>query len=378
MIKRCTGLPVVIEHPPSGQLDGTSFAERVVGVVTLPYPRNGELWGVAKIYDDAANAVLESGDCSTSPSMTFAPGDGGQVLDLGDGKRLNIEGTPARVDHLALVPDAGGVWDRGQPGRGVRADSSKSNLGGNRVSDDMMADAAPPDAVMTALNKLTDCLTGMAAKQDAMSGRLDKMASRMDAMEAAAQPAQGDMPAAARQVAADGASQANPNGTGPEATRYEEDRRRGAAIARLAEESLEKEREATRQRVEAQVRADQACVAFGERAPLPMQGETPLAYRKRLLRPYRRYSPDYEKIDVDAVNDAAMFAVIEQRVFADAIKAAENCEHLADDGPHPVERSWDGHKIVEWRGRRTFIAGMKPPLRRAKLLPVRHTYNEPG
>jgi hypothetical protein len=346
MTRRCTGLPITLGHPPGGVLNSNEFAYRSVGVTVYCYVHNGALWCVGRILDSDTNAALREGLLSTSPSAVFRPTDIASAIDLGGGQKLIAEGNPAAIDHLALV-DAG-TWDRGHQ-RGVRAD----NIEGETMTDQT---DTPPDPAADVLQKILSCLTDTSGRLDAMGSRLDAVCAKVDSMQSAKAEGERDPgmpPDAPRMVAADS--------------------------AKPATKTLEQERAENQERVQAQVRADQACVAFGERAPPPMQGETPLAYRKRLLRPYRKYSPDYKEIDVDTVNDAAMFAVIEQRVYADAIKAAENCEHLADDGPHPVIRTDEtGRRIIEWRGRHTFIHALKPPLMRAQFRHPRFRDDQAG
>jgi hypothetical protein len=74
---------------------------------------------------------------------------------------------------------------------------------------------------------------------------------------------------------------------------------------------------------QAQARADSVMALFNDRAPPPNVGETPLSYRRRLLRPLLKHS---RHLAADARLDAfdsAGLGVIEDRVFADARAAAD-------------------------------------------------------
>jgi uncharacterized protein DUF2213 len=71
MIDRCAGLPVIWEHPPKSMLNSEEFANRVVGGVMFAYPKNDELWGIARIYDEEAIEMMDASQQSTSPAVVF-------------------------------------------------------------------------------------------------------------------------------------------------------------------------------------------------------------------------------------------------------------------------------------------------------------------
>ena len=57
-VERCNGLAVIFEHPEKAGLNPEEYRERSIGSVVLPYIKNDEVWGVAKIFDaDAALAM---------------------------------------------------------------------------------------------------------------------------------------------------------------------------------------------------------------------------------------------------------------------------------------------------------------------------------
>jgi len=113
MVRRVSGVPVIIKHPPSGVVDGEELRERAIGVCLLGYVRDGELWTVARIIDADAAELLRGGEADTSPSVLFAGPQ--RHVQVGKKCRLLIEDDVALLDHLAVV--SRGVWTRtGEPG----------------------------------------------------------------------------------------------------------------------------------------------------------------------------------------------------------------------------------------------------------------------
>ncbi len=119
-LERCNGLPVIMDHPKGGNLDSKEFANRAVGTIVLPYLDEAakEVWGVAKIYDEAAKQLIADGKLSTSPAVVFIK-DPGYEKKLKDGKHILVEGEPELLDHLALCHL--GVWDKDGPPKGVES-----------------------------------------------------------------------------------------------------------------------------------------------------------------------------------------------------------------------------------------------------------------
>jgi 8-oxo-dGTP pyrophosphatase MutT (NUDIX family) len=121
-LARCNGLPVVWMHPKkSATLTSEEYGKRVVGSIFLPYIRNDEVWGIAKIHDDEAAEDMQAGQLSTSPAVVFRKSDSTSFKNE-DGSTLLIEGKPILLDHVAICPL--GVWDKGDEPTGVaRGDS---------------------------------------------------------------------------------------------------------------------------------------------------------------------------------------------------------------------------------------------------------------
>lgn len=116
-LSRCNGLPVVVEHPETSAMTSDEFNRRMVGSIILPYIKDDEVWGIARIMDDRAIALLCEEQVSTSPGVTFDFRSENIEAVGPDGKKILIEGDPSLIDHLALC--WAGVWDKGGPPTGV-------------------------------------------------------------------------------------------------------------------------------------------------------------------------------------------------------------------------------------------------------------------
>lgn len=100
----------------------------------------------------------------------------------------------------------------------------------------------------------------------------------------------------------------------------------------------------------AQSRADSVAAMFGERVDPPLAGETPLAYRKRLLERFKKHSPEFKESRFDSA-DAAMLGPVEKIVYADAVEAARR-PAAAPAGLLFREQYHDeaGRVITKWHG----------------------------
>jgi 8-oxo-dGTP pyrophosphatase MutT (NUDIX family) len=202
-VQRCNGLPVIWEHPKKATLNSKEFSKRVVGSILLPYLDHAaaEVRGIAKVFDDEANAEMEEKQLSTSPTVVFTELSVNTSLALPDGTMLLIEGMPGLLDHLAICER--GVWDKGGEPSGVsndhitvRGDSDVSE----KTEEQKKADAAAADAkkkadaadqggndqgvmdrVMDAFRSMADTLRAdMSKRMDAVA---DSVTKRMDDYE---------------------------------------------------------------------------------------------------------------------------------------------------------------------------------------------------
>lgn len=359
-LERCNGLPVILDHPVNGNLDSKEFSDRAVGTIVLPYKDDvaKEIWGIAKIYDDAAKALILEGKMSTSPAVVFTH-DQGTKHPMPDGKHVLIEGEPAIIDHLALCEL--GVWDKGGPPTGVESIVTSTTSTDSQTEDTAMADektVEKKDASIPTNSKEGEAL-------DKILAHMDSIHKRLDAVEAEKK----ERDDKARKDAAEKEEKEFPRKDGESDEEYEgrkkEDKVKKDAAKKDADEKEEKDRkdaaekeeksmkedsirndsvsalhaeladikkrlpveltEADRkQYVDAQVRADSVAQMFGSSAPRWVHGETVLQYRRRLLRTFQEHSAAWKGVDISQINDSVAIDNIEKQIFADAEHAAKN------------------------------------------------------
>ena len=133
-----------------------------------------------------------------------------------------------------------------------------------------------------------------------------------------------------------------------------ENRRLAAKIAEMEsrlsavyrEPSIE-DREAL---AEARSRADVLYQALENRpASSPIPGESPIAYRKRLVDGLRKYSDRMKDVRVDALTGEA-FAVIEDRIYTDAEKAIRSDAIIPANTLRPITVNDRGHFRTDYVG----------------------------
>lgn len=161
-LARCNGLAVIWEHPDKSKvlMDGKEFNDRVVGTVFLPFlrPEVGEVWAVAKIYDDEAADDMAHKGISTSPAVNFPPGVNTRIVV--EGKKMLLEAEPSLLDHIAVC--TAGVWDKGGEPSGVESTEILA------VSDDA---TAPPATSPLALAGLAVAAFRLNIASRSLSGR---------------------------------------------------------------------------------------------------------------------------------------------------------------------------------------------------------------
>jgi len=174
-LRRCSGIPIILEHPSTQILNSDEFSKRVVGTMFLPYVKGDEVWGIAKIYDKRAIVLINAAQLSTSPSVVFRDTKVNYTLEMEDGGTLLVEGSPSFVDHLAICEK--GVWDKGGDASGIRIDTDTSDLPqpslppqGENASPAPGQQGIPPG------------LVGLADGMSQLAQRLDKFISRRDLM----------------------------------------------------------------------------------------------------------------------------------------------------------------------------------------------------
>jgi hypothetical protein len=188
---------------------------------------------------------------------------------------------------------------------------------------------APQSKNGTALDKL---LTGL----DAMMKKVDDLTGRMDQIEARK----------AKPIVNDEDEDLNP--LPPDNADGKALAEEGKPVPVAADGGLNAARVRRANLASAQARHDAVAGMFGEKALPALQGESVVAYRKRLTRPLQKFSPTWKGIDLDSL-DKHTLNIAE----ADILRCA------ADEAAHPKvpvghlmkrERDVGGHKHVEFFG----------------------------
>lgn len=320
-LQRCQGLPVVMDHPPDDKdvIDTEYFRDWVVGTLMLPYIRGNEVWSIARIYDQAAAALIETEQLSTSPGVLV----GGKRVPAGDGRDIFVEGKPSLLDHLAIC--VLGVWDKGGPAAGI---SNQSPVG-----DTTMADKTNEEKILDGIEKMHSRMDGYeeAAKKDRV--RMDgieatqKDSAKKDEDEEA--KAKKDAEEKAAKDAEETAAKAAKDKKDAEDEQAKKDSAAGDFKVRLdALEGRMKEPTAEERKAftAAQLRAEPLYHAFGDSAGAPrqLQGEGILSYRKRLVGAFKDKSKAWKDVNLDAITDETVLANVEAAVFKDAMDVAKS------------------------------------------------------
>lgn len=413
-LARCSGLPVIMQHPKGATLNSKEFVDRVVGTIMLPYVLGDEVWGIAKIYDDAAVKMMEERKLSTSPAVVFRNPSVNSKLETENGQKLLIEGKPSLLDHLAICEH--GVWDKGEGPTGVnsvdtredstmaekeedkKADAVKSDAMPENLKkeDSSKADAAKADAAKadadggTTLDKILKCVDGMSTKMDSISSRVDAMEEKGKADSAKADAAKADedkdkdkdekksdAAGEPEKVVADkkadenkdkdekkedsvksDAAKADSTGVTPEVKRMIDD------VSRRLPKQLSDEDHAAM--TDAQARADSVFQAFGRSAPRPLDGENLNQYRRRLATSLKMHSTSWKGVDLAAVADDVAFGVAENQIYADATHVAHNPTDLPEGTLRPItSRDVTGRQSTTFAGEpRAWMHQFQPSRRR--------------
>jgi len=99
-----------------------------------------------------------------------------------------------------------------------------------------------------------------------------------------------------------------------------------------------------------QEQADPAFQAFGDRAPAPLDGETPTQYKRRLGAKMQSNSPKWANSRLSAVSDDAMLDTILSEVYSDSIAAARRGADVLPGQLREISRQAGGHIINEFVG----------------------------
>ena len=381
-LDRCAGLPVIVKHPEKSLLDHDEFVDRVAGTVFVPYIKGDEVWAICKLYDKDAIAEMEDEQLSTSPAVLLGKSD---KLQLEDGSKLLVEGKPTLLDHLAIV--AKGVWDKGGDATGIEADVRGDSAVADKedIKDDAARkdaeekerqDAETADMILKGIDALRSDIAACNNRMDAWDEENKKKA---DGAKKDGEGEDLDEDTEAKRLAADKAKKDADE---------EDEKAKAKADARAdSVENLKRVMEAQQRTIDAllartvpprdedvraltaaQARADEVFVAFGERAPRFLPGETEGMYRRRLASTLKKHSKVWSGVDLDTLQSNA-FDIGEAQVYADALVAARAPNDLGVGAIREVSKQTSsGHTVTEFFGGpgAHFVKGFARPARRVK------------
>ncbi|EPC3581042.1 NUDIX domain-containing protein [Citrobacter braakii] len=315
-LQRVAGVPLIWLHPKKRTLDSDEFAKRVIGTLTNAWVADkGEVWAVARVYDAEAAEIMATRQLSTSPTVKFS--EVAQSINV-DGQPLLVEPSPELLDHVAICEQ--GVWDKLLAPTGVKSDSIPNE-----------AEKMDEEKFVELFNKCMDARMAKAdseaadlkAKADAEEAAKKEKADA-EAKEAEEAKAKADAEEKAAKEKAD--AEAKEKADAEEAERMAKEKADSELRQQIADlrsriptELSDEERNEV---ADAQVKADSVFSCFGKRAPVPLSGEKPLAYRRRLMIQLQEHSPDFKSVDLSSIADSALLSVAEKTIYADAQKSA--------------------------------------------------------
>ena len=316
-LQRVAGVPLIWLHPEKNKLDSDEFAKRVIGTLTNSWVAdNGEVWAIARVYDAEAAGIMATKQLSTSPTVTYSEMQD-SIIKI-DGQPLLVEGSPVLLDHVAICEQ--GVWDKLLAPTGVKSDSIPNE-----------AEKMDEEKIVALINKAIDARMAKAdseeadrkAKADAEEAAKKEKADA-EAKEAEEAKAKADAEEKAAKEKAD--AEAKEKADAEEAERMAKEKADSQLRQEIADlrsriptELSDEERNEV---ADAQVKADSVFSCFGKRAPVPLSGEKPLAYRRRLMIQLQEHSPDFKSVDLSSIADSALLSVAEKTIYADAQKSA--------------------------------------------------------
>ncbi len=315
-LQRVAGVPLIWLHPEKNKLDSDEFAKRVIGTLTNSWvANNGEVWAIARVYDAEAAEIMATRQLSTSPTVTFS-----EIQDAiikVDGQPLLVEGSPVLLDHVAICEQ--GVWDKLLNPTGVKSDSIPKE-----------AEKMDENKIVELINKAIDARMAKADEERDAKAKADaeeaakKEKADAEAKEAEEAKAKADAEEKAAKEKADADEKAKADAEEAERMAKEKaDSDLRLEIAELRSRIPTELSDADRNELaDAQIKADSVFSAFGQRAPSPVSGEKPLAYRRRLLVKLQEHSPDFKGVDLSAIADAQLLNIAEKQIYADAQSAA--------------------------------------------------------
>ncbi|EJG4021540.1 NUDIX domain-containing protein [Salmonella enterica] len=315
-LQRVAGLPLIWLHPEKNTLDSNEFAKRVIGTLTNSWVAdNGEVWAIARVYDAEAAEIMATRQLSTSPTVKFVEVPD-SIIEI-DGQPLLVEPSPELLDHVAICEQ--GVWDKLLAPTGVKSDSIPNE-----------AEKMDEEKIVALINKAIDARMAKADEETDAKAKADAEEEagkeKADAEEKEAEEAKAKADAEEKAAKEKADAEAKEKADAEEAERMAKEKADSQLRQEIAElrsriptELSDEERNEI---ADAQVKADSVFSCFGKRAPVPLSGEKPLAYRRRLMIQLQEHSPDFKTVDLSTIADSALLSVAEKTIYADAQKSA--------------------------------------------------------
>lgn len=322
-LQRVAGVPLIWLHPEKNKLDSDEFAKRVIGTLTNAWVAdNDEVWAIARVYDAEAAEIMATRQLSTSPTVTYSEMQD-SIIKI-DGQPLLVEGSPVLLDHVAICEQ--GVWDKLLNPTGVKSDSIPKE-----------AEKMDEEKIVALINKAIDARLAKAdAEACAMKEKADAEEAakkeKADAEEKEAEEAKAKADAEEKAEKEKADAEAKEKADAEEKAKADAEEK---AAKEKADSDLRREIAELRSRIpvelsdaernelaDAQIKADSVFSAFGKRAPMPLSGEKPLSYRRRLLVQLQEHSADFKNVDLSAIADAQLLNIAEKQIYADAQSAA--------------------------------------------------------
>lgn len=318
-LQRVAGVPLIWLHPEKRTLDSDEFSRRVIGTLTNAWVADkGEVWAVARVYDAEAAEIMATRQLSTSPTVKFSEVAQSIIVD---GQPLLVEPSPELLDHVAICEQ--GVWDKLLNPTGVKSDSIPKEA---EKMDEEKIVALINKAIDARLAKADSEAADLKAKADAEEAakkeKADAEAKEAEEAEEAKAKADAEEKAAKEKADAEAKEKADAEGAEKMAKEKADSQLRQEIAelrSRIPTELSDEERNEV---AEAQVKADSVFSSFGKRAPIPLSGEKPMAYRRRLMIQLQEHSPDFKAVDLSAIADSQLLSAAEKHIYADAQKAA--------------------------------------------------------
>ncbi|EBK0915209.1 NUDIX domain-containing protein [Salmonella enterica] len=315
-LQRVAGLPLIWLHPEKNTLDSNEFAKRVIGTLTNSWVAdNGEVWAIARVYDAEAAEIMATRQLSTSPTVKFVEVPD-SIIEI-DGQPLLVEPSPELLDHVAICEQ--GVWDKLLAPTGVKSDSIPNE-----------AEKMDEEKIVALINKAIDARMAKADEEKDAKAKADAeeeaRKEKADAEEKEAEEAKAKADAEEKAAKEKADAEAKEKADAEEAERMAKEKADSQLRQEIAElrsrTPTELSDEERNEIADAQVKADSVFSCFGKRAPVPLSGEKPLAYRRRLMIQLQEHSPDFKTVDLSTIADSALLSVAEKTIYADAQKSA--------------------------------------------------------